>query len=162
MTIVSNTSPLINLARIGELDLLQELYETLIVPDAVWQEVVIDGAGLPGAAQVETSGWIKVQSVRNVQLVQALRQELDPGEAEAITLAVETNADLLLMDERLGRETARHLGIHYTGLIGTLIEAKQKGIIRSIKLRLDALRDVAGFRLSHSLYLRVLRDQKEA
>jgi len=162
MTIVSNTSPLINLARIGELDILQQLYGTLTIPDAVWQEVVIDGAGLPGAAQVKSSGWIRVQTVKNIQLVQALRQELDPGEAEAIALALEINAELLLMDERLGRETARHLGLSYTGLIGALIEAKRKGIIHAIKPRLEALRNIAGFRLSRALYTRVLEDEKEA
>lgn len=162
MTIVSNTSPLINLARIGELDLLQRLYGTLVIPDAVWQEVVIDGVGLPGAAQVETGRWIKARTVKNVQLVQALRQELDAGEAEAIALALETNAELLLMDERLGRETAQHLGLSYTGLIGVFVEAKRKGIIDSIKPYLDALRDVAGFHISHALYSRVLQDEGEA
>ena len=161
MTVVSNTSPLINLARIGELNLLHRLYDSIYIPNAVWREVVIDGAGLPGAEQVKASEWITVRSVKNVQLVQALRQELDSGEAEAITLALEINADLLLMDERLGRETAHYLGIRYTGLIGGLVEAKHRGLIRSIKPRLDALRDVAGFRISSALYMRVLQEYNE-
>lgn len=59
MTIVSNASPLINLARIGKLDLLRELYGKLLIPQAVWQEVVLDGVGQPGAEQVKTSDWIK-------------------------------------------------------------------------------------------------------
>jgi len=65
------------------------------------------------------------------------------------------------MDEHVGREVARHLGLRFTGLIGALIEAKRKGIIRSIKPHLNELRDIAGFRLSEALYVRVLQDQEE-
>ena len=79
--------------------------------------------------------------------MRALRQDLDAGEAEAIALAVEVEADLLLMDERLGRETARHLGMRYVGLIGVLITAKRNGLIDDVKSRLAALRAVAGIAL---------------
>ena len=81
----------------------------------------------------------------NRQLTQALKQELDAGEAEAIAFALEIGADLLLMDERLGREVARHLGLRYTGLIGVLIEAKRKDFITSVKPCLDQLRDTSGY-----------------
>jgi predicted nucleic acid-binding protein len=74
---------------------------------------------------------------------------------------LEAGADALLMDERLGRETARHLGVRCIGLIGVLVEAKQKGIIAAVKYHLDALRDIAGFRISGDLYARVLHDQGE-
>ncbi len=161
MTIVSNASPLINLARIGKLDLLRELYGELTVPEAVWQEVVIDGTGQPGAEQVRPSDWIHIRSVNDRRLVQVLRQELDAGEAEAIVLAVETEAELLLMDERLGREIARHLEVRHMGLIGVLLEAKHRRRIPAIKPQLDALRDIAGFRVSDVLYRRVLQDEGE-
>jgi hypothetical protein len=161
MSIVSNASSLINLARIGKLDLLRQIYGELVIPEAVWREVVIEGEGQSGADEIKTATWVKTQPVTNRQLVQALRQELDAGEAKAIVLALETEAELLLMDERLGRETARHLGLRYTGLIGVLIEAKHKGLISKIKPHLDALRDVAGFRVSDALYKRVLQDEGE-
>lgn len=161
MSIVSNASPLISLARIGQLDLLRQLYSELLIPEAVWQEVVIEGAGQPGAEQVQGATWIRTQAVTNHSLVLALRQELDTGEAEAIVLALEQKAELLLMDERLGRETARHLGLRYTGLIGVLTEAKHKKLISTIKPQLDALRDAAGFRLGDALYRRVLQDAGE-
>lgn len=90
-----------------------------------------------------------------------MQQDLDRGEAEAIALAVEEEADLLLMDERIGRESANHLGLRYAGLVGVLIEAKSKALVREVKPLLDALRDVAGFRLSQDLYARVLKDQQE-
>lgn len=162
MSVVSNASALINLARIGKLTLLRELYGELIIPEAVWQEVVVEGAGQPGADEVESATWIKTQAATNRQLVNALQQDLDAGEAEAIALTLEIGAELLLMDEHLGRETARHLGLRYVGLIGALVEAKRRGLIRAVKTHLDALRDIAGFRVVDALYARVLQDEGEA
>ncbi len=162
MKIVCNASPLINLARIGRLGLLRELYEELIIPEAVWREVVLEGAGQSGASEVESAVWIQRRSVRNMELVQALRQDLDAGEAQAIALSLEIRADLLLMDEHLGRDTARHLGLRYIGLIGALVEAKHRGLISAVKPDLDALRDIAGFRVKDELYTRVLEDEGEA
>ena len=75
---------------------------------------------------------------------------------------MEIEADLLLMDERLGRDTARHFGVRYIGLIGVLVDAKRTGLIRSVKPHLDALRDIAGFRAVDVLYARVLQDEGEA
>jgi predicted nucleic acid-binding protein len=77
----------------------------------------------------------------NMQLVHALQQDLDGGEAEAIALSLEIGADLLLMDENLGRETARHLGLRYIGLIGALVMAKRKGLINAVKPHLDGILD---------------------
>ena len=128
MSIVSNSSPLINLSRIGRLELLHHLYSELTIPRAVWREVVVEGAGKAGADAVKSASWIKNKTVSNKQLVRALQQELDPGESEAIALAVEIGAEFLLMDDHLGRESARHFGLRYTGLIGVLIEAKLKAL----------------------------------
>ena len=161
MSIVSNSSALINLARIGILDILQQLYVEITIPEAVWHEVVVEGAGQLGADTVKDATWIKTTAVTNKQLVHALRQELDAGEAEAIALAQEIGAELLLMDDHLGRQTAHYLGLRYSGLIGVLIEAKKKGLFRSIKPQIDKLREVAGFRISKELYLRVLKDEGE-
>ncbi|MFH1634431.1 MAG: DUF3368 domain-containing protein [Chloroflexota bacterium] len=161
MKVVSDASPLVNLGRIGRLGLLQRLYGELIIPKAVWQEVVVDGAGQPGAVYVKSADWIKIRTVANKPLVQSFRQGLDAGEAEAIALALEIDADLLLMDERLGREVAHHFGVRYTGLIGVLVEAKHNGQISEIKSLLNDLRYKAGFRVSDSLYMRVLHDEGE-
>jgi predicted nucleic acid-binding protein len=149
------------LARIQSLNLLRQLYGKIIIPEAVWQEVVIEGAGQPGAEEIKGAAWIRRQAVANRSLVLALRQELDAGEAEAIVLTLEQRADILLMDERLGRDTARHLGLRYTGLIGVLIEAKHKGLVSVIKPQLDALRNDAGFWVNDALYARVLKDEQQ-
>ncbi|MEJ5248498.1 MAG: DUF3368 domain-containing protein [Caldilinea sp.] len=161
MTIVSNASPLINLARIGKLDLLRQLYGEVLVPQAVWQEVVLDGAERPGADEVKTSTWIQMRTIGDQRLAQALRQELGAGEAEAIVLAIELQAELLLMDERLGRETARYLGVRPIGLMGVLLEAKHRRLIPAIKPHLDALCDFAGFRVRDALYQQILQDEGE-
>jgi predicted nucleic acid-binding protein len=161
LKIVSNASPLINLARIGKLDLLRGLFSKLLIPEAVWGEIVIDGAGQPGADEVKGADWIQKRQVKNKQLVDALMQELDAGEAEAIALALEEGADWLLMDEHLGRETAHHLKLQSIGLVGVLIVAKRKELIPAIKPCLDALRDLAGFRIKDFLYTRILKDENE-
>jgi predicted nucleic acid-binding protein len=161
MSAVSNASPLINLARIGQLDLLRAVYGEIWIPEAVRREVVEEGAGQSGAQEVQVADWIKTQIITNRPLVQALGRDLDPGEAEAIVLALESDADVLLMDERLGREAARHLGVRVTGLIGLFVEAKHRGLISAIKPCLDALRDQAGFRIRQALYEQVLHDAGE-
>ena len=161
MKIVSNASPLINLARIGKVDLLHQLYGKLFIPEAVWREVVVDGAGQPGADEVEKAAWIEKREVVNTQLVQALLQELDAGESEAIALALEEEADWLLMDDHLGRETAHHFKLRCIGLVGVLLVAKHKGLILAIKPHLNALRDLAGFHLRDSIYNRILKDENE-
>ncbi len=161
MKVVSNASPLINLARIGQLALLPRLFGRLLLPQAVWQEVVEDGRGQPGAEEIRRAVWIERATVSNQQLVHSLRQDLDSGEAEAIALAIEIQADWLLMDERLGRETAQYFGLRYIGLVGILSAAKQRGDLKALRPLLDRLRDVAGFRVSSALYQQVLRDAGE-
>ncbi len=94
-------------------------------------------------------------------MVRALQQNLDAGESEAIALALESKANLLLMDERLGWDTARYMDLYFTRILGIFIESKRKGIVTDIKQLLDKLRDKAGFRVSEPLYKRVLRDSGE-
>ena len=93
--------------------------------------------------------------------MRALQRDLDAGESEAIALAVETEAELLIMDERLGRDTARIFELKYTGVVGVLIEAKRKALIEEIRPVLDEMRQKGHFRISSSLYARILKDEGE-
>jgi hypothetical protein len=138
MIVVSNTSPLVNLAAIGQLDLLKQLYGGIVIPQAVYAEIVIAGAGQPGAVEVKTLDWIKTRPVANRTAVASLQLELDAGEAEAILLAVELNAGLILLDERKGRRVALRLGLRPMGLLGALVEAKHKGSVVAVKPSLAA------------------------
>jgi len=101
MKVISNSSILIGLSAIGRLELLHRRFpEGVIVPDAVWQEVVETGHGRTGADQVATAEWICRQQIQNKVLVTALQAYLDQGEAEVIALGQEIGADLLLLDEK--------------------------------------------------------------
>lgn len=161
MKTVCDSSSLINLARIGALGLLREVFGEVWIPRGVWEEVVVQGGNRPGALEIETSSWIRVQDVSGAALVDALRLDLDRGESEAIVLALEIQADLLVIDERLGRAFAESMGLRCTGLLGVLLVAKQKGLIDSVKPYLDALRQQAGFWISDALYMQVLEDAGE-
>ncbi len=152
MIVVSNTSPLTNLAAIGQLDLVRQLYAHLYIPLAVWEELRAPGVNWPGQDQVTTASWIERRLVGDRAVVTALRRDLDGGEAEAIALALELNADLILLDEKEGRHAARRLGLRVTGVGGVLLEAKAAGAISAVRPSLDALRWTAGFYLNETVY----------
>lgn len=156
MIVVSNTSPIINLACVSQLDLLRQLYGQIIIPQAVFTEIAIAGAGEPGAKEVQGFDWITPRPVTQGSLTKVLRLELDAGEAEAIACALEINADLLLLDERRARETAQRLGLKFIGILGVLTEAKRRQLIPRIRPVLDNLRHQAGFWVTDALYQRVL------
>ena len=161
MIVISDSSPLVSLSRIDRLELLPQLYERVLIPEAVWNEVVELGAGEPGAKEVETAKWIERHQVENRGLVKALRQELDAGESEAIALTLEVDGDVVLMDEKMGREVAHHFGVECTGTLGVLIEAKERGILETVRPCLDELTGVGDFRVSDRLYRRVLEEADE-
>ncbi|MDJ0800857.1 MAG: DUF3368 domain-containing protein [Calothrix sp. MO_167.B12] len=157
MIIVSDTSPINNLAAINQLDLLRQLYTTVIIPEAVYQELTATEITVAGATEVQTLDWIQTRQVTNLILVNILRNELDGGEAEAIALAIELNADQILIDERRGRMVAARSNLNYVGILGILIEAKGQELIVEVKPLLDALIDRAGFWVTEPLYNRVLQ-----
>lgn len=161
MIVVSNTSPLINLAASGQLDLLQRLYGTILIPQAVYHEIVVKGSGQAGATEVQTFQWFERYQVQDRALVKRLEQQLDAGEAEAIALAVEQQADLLLLDERRGRMIARQLGVAVTGLLGVLLVAKQRGYLAAVRPVLHDLMTKAGFWIAPELFVRVLESAGE-
>jgi predicted nucleic acid-binding protein len=155
--VVSDALPLISLAATGYLEILKQLYEQVTIPAAVYQEITGSAPGLPGASEVRTLEWIITQPVQNHIVVRALRGELDAGEAEAIALAVELQAELLLIDERRARVVATRLGLNVVGVLGVLVEAKHKSLVPRLKPLLDDLITRAGFRVSPQLYERVLQ-----
>jgi uncharacterized protein len=160
MIVVSNASPLINLAWIEEFELLEQLFGKIIIPNSVWNEVVLNGKGQPGSEEVKSAGWIQKKEIINNLLVQSFLQELDRGEAETIALAIEQNADLVLIDEKIGRETALYFGLKPLGVIGILIQAKRTNRIKEIRLYLDLLRDRAGFYIKENLYNQIISEQE--
>lgn len=153
MIVVSDSAALIGLAAIGALDWLRQLYGTVIIPEAVYQGVVISGAGKPGAQAVAASGWIQCQAVKNKIAVSHLMNivGLDEGESEAIVLAAEIKADLILLDDAKARHYAQQQQFSITGMVGIVLAAKQKGLIHLARPQLDAL-IIAGVFIDSSLY----------
>ena len=157
MIVISDTSPINNLAAINQLHLLQQLYGTVLIPEAVYQELTDPDFPVAGAKEVQTFTWIQIRAVEDRTMLKALSSELDPGEAEAIVLALEMKAEQVLIDERRGRMIAARLNLHYTGILGVLVEAKSQGFISTVKPLLDDLINKAGFWVAEPLYKSVLR-----
>lgn len=158
MPVVSNTSPLLNLAIIGQLSLLRQQFGQIQIPTAVLEELRVDEA-LPGSAQLRdaiAAGWLQVHTVENQVLVQLLRQELDRGEAEAIALAVQLQANWTLLDEREGRRIAKRLGLRITGVLGVLLRAERDGELSSLPEVINQLREQASFRIAPAFLAQIL------
>lgn len=163
MLVVSNTSPIMNLAAVDLLDILRRQFGEVIVPEAVIEELRLD-SGYPGTDKIRiaiSEGWLRQEVVENKQVALALRRELDNGEAEAIALALQLRAETILMDEREGRSVAKSMGLSPIGIIGILTRAKQDGDIVSVKEALNKLRNEAGFYITDALMKDILSELGE-
>jgi predicted nucleic acid-binding protein len=163
MLVVSNTSPVLNLAIIGRLDLLQQQFDKVWLPQAVTDELRIE-EDLPGSVAVRAARqarWLLTERVRDQVRVAILRRDLDGGEAEAIALALQKHADWLLLDERDARRAAKSLGLKVTGVLGILLKARLDGRLPSLREAMDQLRDLADFCIGVALYTELLQAAKE-
>jgi uncharacterized protein len=145
--IVSNASPLITLAKIGHVDLLEKLFGRIIIPQAVYDEVVIRNAGSPGASETDLADWIEVRQAVDRLAVAVLQENLGAGESEVIVLAQMIGATLVLFDDALARRKAERVGLTAVGTLGVLLMAKEAGLIEAVKPSLAALRQT-DFRVS--------------
>ena len=146
---ISNSSGLIALEAIGRLDLLRQLYGTVLIPPAVAQEC--------GSA---VAGWMQIQPVQNQGMVQSLRINLGHGESEAIALATEVPAARVILDDKKARRIARQLSLPVTGLLAVLLQAKQQGYVSSLREIIAELA-AARFFLSDALADEALRQAGE-
>ena len=162
MKVVTNSTPLIELSKINRLELLREVYRSIYIPEEVYTEVVVNGVGKPGAAQVETADWILCQPVKDKNQVLILhnRTLIDLGECGAIVLAQEIRAERIIIDDRVARQVAISKGLSVIGTIGVLRVAKARRIIPVIKPILDDPRS-HGTRISDRLYYQILATEGE-
>lgn len=151
--VISNAAPLIFLALIGQLELLQMLYGEVIIPKAVETEI-LRGGKRAGVKELPGATYIKVEGLTDPKRADLL-SDLDRGEAEVIALAQERQADLVLLDERLGRRHAQRLGLNVTGTVGILLRAKAEGHLNELRPWLNQLQE-GGIRLSPGLIKRAL------
>jgi predicted nucleic acid-binding protein len=154
--VVSDTSPLLNLALIDRLDLLEAQFSEVTVPQQVWNELTDGEDGLEALRALRDDGVLHLVEVERSELFVELFVELDLGETAAICYAVEQNADLVLLDERDGRRVARRHDLDVTGVIGLLLRGAKTEAV-DLEHELDALRE-AGFWISDDLYSQILSE----
>ena len=140
MIVVSDTSAITALLQVGRAELLQKLYGEVFIPEAVRGELAQSHSSLPT--------FVRCERVLNMDEVQRLLAEIDSGEAEAIVLAKERRADVLLIDDLEARRVAQREGVPFIGLLGVLVQAKQAGHVASVRDLTAELERVADFRLS--------------
>ena len=155
MIIVSDTTPISELAKVDHLDLLPKLFGKVVIPQGVFDELQVGEH--PAAQLVQNLSWLEVVTVDNQQLVRELQQsfKLDLGESEAIALAEEISASQLLIDERAARKVAMARKLPLIGTVGILLLAKRRGLLDSVKDVLDEMK-AQGMRISDRLYVQVL------
>jgi predicted nucleic acid-binding protein len=152
--VVSNTTPIISLLKIGKLEILKVLYDEIYIPQEVFNEIEA-GKHKKYYLNLLAFEWIKIEQIQDRKSI-AYFLDLDKGEPEAIVLATESEADLILLDESLGRFHAKHAGLRVTGTIGILVKAKKQGLISELKPLILELKE-KGVWLSESLIERILQ-----
>jgi uncharacterized protein len=157
MLAVSDTSPISNLAFIGRLDLLQTQFSEVRIPPAVAAELKKHpDKAASTVIEVALRQWIHIVTPEDTPLHRMLRRQVDAGEAEAIAIAADLGAGIVIIDEQEGRMLARQAGLSITGTLGILLRAKRNGHLSLIKPEIQALRNRARFFLSTSLESEVL------
>jgi predicted nucleic acid-binding protein len=149
VSVVADASSLIALAQVGQLSLLERLFGEILAPPAVTREV-----------ELSLPGFIRERKLSQPIPEVVLRASLDPGESEAVSLALELAADRVILDERAARRLARDLGLPIIGVLGILLASKQKGLIPVVRPTLDALVK-SRFRITPDLYEWLLTETGE-
>jgi predicted nucleic acid-binding protein len=163
MLAVSNTSPISNLASIGRLELLKSQFSELWIPVGVAEELAAhpDPVAQATIQNAIRSQWIQIRTPRDSRLLRLLLLQLHRGEAEAIALATDLNADFVLIDEQEGRQLASRTGLAVTGVLGVLLRAKHAGEVPAVKTEMENLRAKARFFVSAALEKKVLASVRE-
>jgi predicted nucleic acid-binding protein len=141
-------------------DLIERLYTTALVPPAVAGELAVASRLLPPLL-ISDYPFLLLTKPRDLAQVQTLAYQLDPGESEAIALAIELRADTILIDESRGRKIATRHGLRTVGVLGLLVRAKRAGHITAVSPLIDELTLKVRFRISPALRYEVLRDANE-
>lgn len=157
MRVVCNASPLILLAKIQRLDLLTQLYGEVLIPSSVLSEIEASPGKEAGQIQARLRSR-KFQHHETTRLaLEGVPVDLGLGEREVVALALETKADLVILDDQQGRRVAREKGLSVTGTVGVLIEAREQSMIPSVRRELDRLIE-AGMRIDEAFYHRILQE----
>ena len=157
--VISNTSPIFYLHRLRRLDLLQKLYQEIIVPKAVVAELEAGRRQGEDVPEIDSYEWIKIRAIRSPQIL-GLSTDFGPGETEVLALALEESDSLAIIDEKLARKIARLRGLRVTGTAGVLLKANQEGHILAVKPFIDRLQEIH-FHLSDNVRTLILSIAEE-
>lgn len=160
MIVVSDTTAISNFVRIKEIELLKKLYGQILLPNAVYKELLILEQFDININYILDQDWFEIIEVEKDDLYNELSIELDDGEVEAIALAIIQKADFLLIDEVKGRKIATEKSIPIIGTLGILIEARKHNLINSVKEKMDDLKSI-GFWINQKLYDRIIEIEKK-
>ncbi len=164
MIIVSDSSPLIYLAKTNNLELLKKLFQQVSLPKEVYREVVEEGkrGGYTDSIVIEqavSQGWLVIEkNIANIPMLKEFK-ELDEGEKEAISLAVNKKADFVLLDDAQARKVAKILKLNVRGTIYVLLLAHEKNLLgkKEVRKSIDQLVNV-GFRISTEFYAKIIAE----
>ena len=159
-TVIVNSTPIIALSSIDKLGLLKELYGTVIIPNAVKDEIGTKSNSKAHIQLEASTDWIHVRVINNVAHKQTFRTQLHDGEVEVIILGQELTADILVIDDNSAREYAKYLELNVIGTVGIILLAKSKGLIYEVKPLLDCL-ITNGIFISNRLYAEVMKIANE-
>jgi hypothetical protein len=160
VVVISDTSPIRALHYLGQVDLTRTLYGTVLLPPAVRDELRRPTRTSP-AIDLSPYPWLVVRATQLPPAALGVPSDLDPGESEAIALAIESHANLLLVDERKATFAARQLGLDTVGVLGLLLEAKRAGLIPSVLPLVDRLVAGLDFFVSPALRTQIAALAKE-
>ncbi|MCH8296357.1 DUF3368 domain-containing protein [Candidatus Poribacteria bacterium] len=161
MIVVGDSSALITLSVIGQLHLLENLYGGVFIPHAVYDEVVVQGAGRAGVSEVRDADFIWVEELGSSDQVALYTDEVSPQDAAVIVLAKEKGADFIITRDRGLQRTARREGISIMNVRVLLLAAKREGLITAVKPLLDEMRN-RGILMREGIYQETLRQAGEA
>jgi uncharacterized protein len=158
--LICDTSALIALHQIGQLDILRSLSTAVVIPAAVEQELAIGGSIGHDMPEIASLGWIAVKSPAQTPVLPNA-SDLGPGESHVLWLTQESSGSVAVVDDEAARRVAAQLGLAYTGTLGLLVDAKRAGLIAAVGPFLDEL-DLHRFRMSNQVREIVLRAAGEA
>ena len=161
MIVLSDTSAISVLTRMGYLHLFEQLFHEVIIPQKVYDELMELSTFGIDIQPITDANWLKIVSPKQTPILSNLLTVLDEGEAHAIALAIELKADLLIIDEFEGRKIATQLKLNIAGVGGILVRAKLRDLIPSVKFLLDLMRSNANFYLSGKVYIEILKQANE-
>jgi predicted nucleic acid-binding protein len=137
--VVVNTTPLIALSHIGQLDILKKMYGEILIPNAVYNELLAKPDSICKIEVDNSKDWIMVEEIKNQMAKSMYKTQLHEGEVEVMILAQEVSADLVIIDDANAKKHAKYLKLPVTGTLGVLIKAKQNGYVDKLKPMLQMM-----------------------